>query len=139
MIHDKTRQLVLRPEGRKIILLVLDGLGGLPDPATGRTELQTATLPNLDRLASRSSLGRMQVIDPGVTPGSGPAHLALFGYHPYQIEFGRGALEALGSDFALRPADLAARANYATVDPDGVVQDRRAQRPPDEENKRLCE
>lgn len=138
MIHAKTRALVTRPQGKKIVFLVLDGVGGLPHLETGRTELETATLPHLDGLASRSSGGRMQVVEPGVTPGSGPAHLSLFGYHPYEIEFGRGALEALGSDFDLRSGDLAARANFATVDSQGVVQDRRAQRPPDQENRRLC-
>jgi 2,3-bisphosphoglycerate-independent phosphoglycerate mutase len=80
----------------------------------------------------------MLVVEPGVTPGSGPAHLALFGYHPFEVEFGRGALEALGSEFELRVGDLAARANYATVDSRGIVLDRRAGRPPDEENRRLC-
>ncbi len=138
MIHDKTRELITRPDGRKIIFLVADGLGGLPHRETGLTELETATLPNLDRLASASSVGRMQVVDPGVTPGSGPAHLSLFGYHPYAVEFGRGALEALGSEFDLRTDDVAARANYATIDADGLVQDRRAGRPSDEENRRLC-
>jgi 2,3-bisphosphoglycerate-independent phosphoglycerate mutase len=142
MIHEKTRAL-LHSSGKKIILLVLDGLGGLPDPSSGKTELESAWLPNLHRLARASSGGRMQVIDPGVTPGSGPAHLALFGYHPYEVEFGRGALEALGSGFDMRPGDLAARANFATLESPGevssVVLDRRAGRPPDKECKRLCE
>ncbi len=138
MIHEKTRQLITRPAGKKIILLVCDGLGGLPHPESGLTELETASTPNMDRIATRSSLGRSQIVDPGVTPGSGPAHLSLFGYHPYSIEFGRGALEALGSEFDLRNGDLAARANYATIDAEGVVHDRRAGRPPDEENRRLC-
>jgi 2,3-bisphosphoglycerate-independent phosphoglycerate mutase len=80
----------------------------------------------------------MLVVEPGVTPGSGPAHLALFGYHPFEVEFGRGALEALGSEFELKAGDLAARANYATIDAGGIVRDRRAGRPPDEENRRLC-
>ena len=139
MIHDKTRALITRPQGKKIVMLVCDGLGGLPHPETGKSELETAKLPQLDALAGRSSVGRMLVVEPGVTPGSGPAHLSLFGYHPYDIDFGRGALEALGSAFDLRTADLAARANYATVDADGIVQDRRAGRPSDEENRRLCE
>ncbi|MBI4600520.1 MAG: 2,3-bisphosphoglycerate-independent phosphoglycerate mutase [Planctomycetes bacterium] len=138
MIHPKTRELVQSPQDKKIILLVLDGLGGLPHPQTGLTELETARLPNLHRLAARSSGGRMLVVEPGVTPGSGPAHLALFGYHPYEVEFGRGALEALGSEFELEPGDLAARANYATIDERGIVLDRRAARPSDEENRRLC-
>jgi 2,3-bisphosphoglycerate-independent phosphoglycerate mutase len=138
MIHEKTRQLLIEDRAKKIILHVLDGVGGLPHPETGETELDTARTPNLDRLASRSSGGRMLVVEPGVTPGSGPAHLALFGYHPFEVEFGRGALEALGSEFELRAGDLAARANYATVDAGGIVRDRRAGRPPDDENRRLC-
>ena len=139
MIHDKTQALITKPEGKKIVCLVMDGVGGLPHRGTGKTELETANLPHLDALAARSSGGRMQMVDPGVTPGSGPAHLALFGYHPFHIEFGRGALEALGSEFDLQRGDVAARANYATLDADGIVQDRRAGRPPDAENKRLCQ
>ena len=138
MIHEKTRALVRQVPDRKIIFLVLDGLGGLPHPETRRSELETADIPNLDRLAARSSCGRAQIVDPGVTPGSGPGHLALFGYPPLEIEFGRGALEALGSDFDLQSGDLAARANFATVDDEGIVHDRRAGRPSDEENRRLC-
>ena len=142
MIHEKTRAL-LQCKGRKVVLLVLDGLGGLPHPDTGKTELDTASLPNLDRLAQSSSGGRIQIIDPGVTPGSGPAHLSLFGYHPFDVEFGRGALEALGSEFDMQPGDLAARANFATLEspgvPTSVVTDRRAGRPPDSECRRLCD
>ena len=142
MIHEKTRAL-LHPNDKKIVLLILDGLGGLPHRDTALTELDTARLPELDRLARVSSGGRMQVIDPGVTPGSGPAHLALFGYHPFQVEFGRGVLEALGSDFDMQAGDLAARANFATLEEPGkmtsVVADRRAGRPRDEECRRLCE
>src|SRR6185503_20968878 len=144
MIHEKTRELVM-PSGedpKKIVLLLLDGLGGLPHPQTGKTEMETARLPNLDRLASRASGGRMLPIDPGVTPGSGPAHLALFGYHPYTVEFGRGALEAMGSDFDMLPGDLAARANFASLrrpaSLESIVEDRRAGRPSDAECKRLC-
>ncbi len=138
MIHDKTRDLVLKIPEKKIILLLLDGLGGLPHPETGLSELETAKLPNLHRLAATSSGGRMKMVEPGVTPGSGPAHLSLFGYHPYEVEFGRGALEALGSDFAFARGDLAARANYATINVNDVVLDRRAAKPSDEENRRLC-
>ncbi len=142
MIHDKTHQL-LHSNDSKIVLLVLDGLGGLPHPDTGKSEMDTANLPNLDKLTQKSSGGRMQIIDPGVTSGSGPAHLSLFGYHPYTFEFGRGALEALGSDFDMQPGDLAARANFATLETPGdvssVVLDRRAGRPNDEECKRLCD
>jgi 2,3-bisphosphoglycerate-independent phosphoglycerate mutase len=145
MIHDKTRELVLPvsegEKGPKIVLLVIDGLSGLPHPETGKTEMETARLPNLDRLAGISSGGRMLPIEPGVTPGSGPAHLALFGYAPYQVEFGRGALEAMGSDFDMLPGDLAARANFATLRQPAsltsVVEDRRAARPSDAENRRL--
>jgi 2,3-bisphosphoglycerate-independent phosphoglycerate mutase len=149
MIHEKTRELVLRPDGKdgkpvpRIVLLVCDGLGGLPDPKTGKTELEMARIPNLDRLATVSSGGRMLSIEHGVTPGSGPAHLALFGYAPFEVEFGRGALEAMGSDFDMLAGDLAARANFATLrrpaSPTGVVEDRRAGRPADAENRRLCE
>jgi 2,3-bisphosphoglycerate-independent phosphoglycerate mutase len=147
MIHDKTRELVVRPDGKdgkpipRIVLLVCDGLSGLPDPKTGKTEMEMARLPNLDRLASVSSGGRMMIMDPGVTPGSGPAHLALFGYPPFEVEFGRGALEAMGSDFDMLPGDLAARANFATLrrptSPTSIVEDRRAAKPTDDENRRL--
>lgn len=149
MIHEKTRELVLHPDGKdgkpvpRIVLLVADGLSGLPDPMTGKTELEMARIPNLHRLASISSGGRIQIMDPGVTPGSGPAHLAIFGYSPFEVVFGRGALEAMGSDFDMLPGDLAARANFATlrrpVSLASVVEDRRAGRPTDAENRRLCE
>jgi len=142
MIHEKTSRL-LQPNDKKILFLVLDGLGGLPRPETGKTEIETANIPNLDGLAGASSGGRAQIVDPGVTPGSGPAHLALFGYHPFQVEFGRGALEALGSEFDMQSDDLAARGNFATLKDSGnvnsVVLDRRAGRPRDDECKRLCE
>lgn len=138
MIHEKTRELIIQAPEKKIILLVLDGLGGLPHPQTGLSELETARLPNLHRLATVASGGRMMVVEPGVTPGSGPAHLSLFGYHPYEVEFGRGALEAMGSEFDFRRGDLAARANYATIDAHHVVLDRRAAKPSDDENRRLC-
>jgi len=126
-------------EGRKIVLFVLDGLGGLPHPETGLTELETARTPNLDALAAESSLGAQVPVSPGISPGSGPGHLSLFGYDPVEFIIGRGALSALGVGFDLRPGDLAARLNLATFDEQGRVLDRRAGRPPDEEGRRIVE
>lgn len=123
--------------GGRIVLLVLDGLGGLPVKPGGRTELESAATPNLDRLARRAALGLHQPVGPGITPGSGPGHLALFGYDPERYNIGRGVLSALGVDFPLEPGDVAIRLNFATVDGAGVVTDRRAGRPRDEENHRL--
>lgn len=128
--------LVEHGEG-KIVLVVMDGLGGLPDPETGRTELESAATPNLDRLAQRAAAGLIEPVGLGVRPGSGPGHLALFGYDPLRWNIGRGVLSALGVGFDLREGDVAARLNLATLDADGRVVDRRAGRPPDEENRRL--
>ena len=122
----------------KIVLLVVDGLGGLPHPDTGRSELETANLPNLDAMARESACGLTTPVLPGVTPGSGPGHLALFGYDPLKYVIGRGALEALGIDVELRPGDLAARGNFCTVDADGNLVDRRAGRIPTELSSPLC-
>lgn len=121
----------------RIVFLVVDGLGGLPEPGTGKTELETARTPNLDRLARRSALGLIQPVAPGVAPGSGPGHLALFGYDPVKWVIGRGVLSALGVGFDLREGDVAVRLNFATVDAEGRVVDRRAGRPSDAENRRL--
>ncbi|MGQ0562789.1 MAG: 2,3-bisphosphoglycerate-independent phosphoglycerate mutase [Gemmatimonadota bacterium] len=123
--------------GGRIVLVVMDGLGGLPDPQTGRTELESASTPNLDRIAATGALGLHQPVAPGVTPGSGPGHLALFGYDPLEWNIGRGVLSALGVGFPLREGDVATRLNFATVDAQGRIIDRRAGRPSDEENKRL--
>lgn len=122
----------------KMVLLVLDGLGGLPHPETGLTELETAHTPNLDALARESACGLIHAIGPGITPGSGPAHMALFGYDPVRYQVGRGVLSALGVGMELGPDDLAARVNFCTVQ-DGVIIDRRAGRISTEENARLCE
>ena len=123
----------------KIVLLVVDGLGGLPHPDTGRSELETANLPNLDALARESACGLTTPVLPGVAPGSGPGHLSLFGYNPLKYQIGRGALEALGIEVELRPGDVAARGNFCTVDGAGNLTDRRAGRIPTELSSPLCE
>ncbi len=128
-----------REDGGTIIMLVMDGLGGLPHPDTGRTELESATTPHLDALAARSSLGMLVPVGNGITPGSGPGHLALFGYDPIESMIGRGVLSALGVGFDLQPGDVAARLNFATVDQEGVVTDRRAGRPSDEHGRRVID
>jgi 2,3-bisphosphoglycerate-independent phosphoglycerate mutase len=123
----------------KIVLLVMDGLGGLPLKPHGKTELETARTPNLDRLAGKGICGLMDPVSPGITPGSGPSHLALFGYDPFKWVIGRGVLEALGIGLELTHRDLAARANFATLDGRGVVTDRRAGRIPTQKNIELCQ
>ena len=127
-----------QPSPSKIILLVLDGLGGLPNPDTGKTELETADTPNLNRLAERGTTGLIDIVSPGITPGSAAGHLSLFGYSPLRFTIGRGALEAVGVDFDLEPGDVAARGNFCTTDKDGLVTDRRAGRIPDEKCTELC-
>ena len=121
-------QELISPSQTKIIMLIMDGLGGLPRQPGGKTELETAHTPNLDLLAERSSLGLTIPIAPGITAGSGPGHLAIFGYDPLQHKIGRGAMEALGANFELGPDDLAARGNFCTVDEIGRITDRRAGR-----------
>ena len=127
----------IQPAESKMLMLILDGLGGLPQTPDGLTELETARTPNLDALASRSSLGLTIPVLPGITNGSGPGHLAIFGYDPVEYEIGRGALEALGVDFDLLPGDVAARGNFCTVDANGVLIDRRAGRLPTAESQAL--
>jgi len=116
----------------KIVMLILDGLGGLPLEPGGQTELESACKPNLDALAAQSVLGLTVPAGPGITVGSGPGHLAIFGYDPFEYEIGRGALEALGVDFELGPEDVAARGNFCSMDENGIVTDRRAGRIPTE-------
>lgn len=127
------------PADTKIAMLILDGLGGLPRVAGGKTELESAHTPNMDALAAQSALGLTVPVGPGITSGSGPGHLSIFGYDPLEYEIGRGALEALGVDFELGPNDVAARGNFCTVDQDGVLVDRRAGRLPTEESRKLVE
>ena len=122
----------------KIVLLVFDGLGGLAREGTGKTELETAHTPNLDRLASEGICGMTDPVFPGITPGSAPGHLALFGYNPLEYTVGRGILEALGIDFPLEEGDVAARGNFCTIDGEGLVADRRAGRISTETCAELC-
>ncbi len=133
--EDLARELSQQTES-KIVLLVMDGVGGLP--VGGRTELEAARKPNLDALARQAVCGVTDPVLMGITPGSGPAHLALFGYDPLEHRLGRGILEALGSGVEVGRDDLVARGNFATVR-DGLVADRRAGRIPTEENVRICE
>ncbi len=121
----------------RILFLVMDGLGDLPRYGDGLTPLAAAKKPNLDRLAKDGCCGRFDPVGPGITPGSGPGHLGLFGYDPTEYEIGRGVLSAVGIDFPLRPGDVAARFNFCTLDSEGNVFDRRAGRISTEENRRL--
>ena len=121
-----------QPADSRIVLAVVDGLGGCADRRRG-TELEEAATPNLDRLAAEGVVGLLEPVAPGVTPGSGPGHLALFGYDPAEYELGRGALSAAGLDIELHPGDVAARGNLATLDEEGRVVDRRAGRIADDE------
>lgn len=138
MNYDRQQLLseIVQPSQTKIVLLVMDGIGDLP--RDGKTPLQAAKTPNLDKLATESDLGQTIPVLPGITPGSGPGHLALFGYDPVKYQIGRGILEALGSNVPVGEKDVVARANFATVK-DGIIVDRRAGRPTTEESSKVVE
>ena len=139
MTHDSYGDLVSSlaiENDKRICLLVMDGVGDCDNDGKG-TALQQARTPNLDTLAATSALGLSIPVDVGVTPGSGPGHLGLFGYEPTVYNVGRGVLSALGIEFDLTPRDVAARLNFCTIDADGHVTDRRAGRISDAENKRI--
>jgi 2,3-bisphosphoglycerate-independent phosphoglycerate mutase len=140
MRHHELLARLAQPATSKIVLLVLDGVGDLATAAQPETALEAAAIPNLDALAARASLGRIVPVATGVTPGSGPGHLALFGYDPREpeVDIGRGVLEALGLGLALGPGEVAARGNFATADAAGNLIDRRAGRIPTEECRRIC-
>nr|HPR90795.1 phosphoglycerate mutase [Synergistaceae bacterium] len=120
---------------KKMILLVMDGIGGLPGPE-GKTELEAAATPNMDALAKKSELGLLDMVDVGITPGSGPGHLSLFGYDPMEFSIGRGILEAMGVGALVGPGDVCARGNFCTRSDDDVITDRRAGRIPTEKGYR---
>lgn len=136
--HDLVRDLAEKNTS-KIVMLVADGIGGLPLSPGGKTELETASTPNLDRLAARGTSGSSVPVLPGITPGSGPGHLGLFGYDPLEFKIGRGALEATGIGFELGPNDVAARGNFCTLDAAGLITDRRAGRIPSAESFKVVE
>ena len=121
----------------RLVMVVIDGIGGLP--VQGKTELEAAKIPNLDRLASKAICGLIDPISYGITPGSGPSHLALFGYDPFRHEIGRGVMEALGVGLKLTKDDLTARGNFATMDETGIIVDRRAGRISTEKNQEICQ
>jgi 2,3-bisphosphoglycerate-independent phosphoglycerate mutase len=126
------------PAETKIVMLIMDGLGGLPSEPGGKTELETAYIPNMNTLARRSALGLSSPAGPGIAVGSGPGHLAVFGFDPIEYEIGRGALEALGVDIDLQPGDVAARGDFCKVDGNGIIIDRRAGRIATSEAQKLA-
>jgi 2,3-bisphosphoglycerate-independent phosphoglycerate mutase len=136
MIKEEVLHFLAVQTESKLLMVIIDGIGGLP--LRGKTELETAKIPNLDRLTSKSICGLIDPISYGITPGSGPSHLALFGYDPFRYEIGRGVMEALGIGIPLTKSDLAARGNFATIDEKGIVVDRRAGRISTERNREIC-
>jgi 2,3-bisphosphoglycerate-independent phosphoglycerate mutase len=137
MLSLEDLKALAHPADTKIVLFVLDGLGGLTRKGENQTELEAARTPNLDRLAGEGNLGLADPVAPGITPGSGPGHLGLFGYDPLQYRIGRGVLEAVGIDLEMTERDLAARGNFCSVDAQGRITDRRAGRIPTEVCARL--
>jgi len=138
MIGFEHMKKLSRTSPSKIVLLIMDGLGGLPHTKTGKTELESAKKPNLNRIARDSLCGLTDPVSPGITPGSAPGHLAIFGYDPVKYNIGRGVVEALGIDWNLKPDEIAARGNFCTVDDRGIITDRRARRIPTAKNTELC-
>ena len=136
-MHTLTTELHVKNES-KIVMLVGDGLGGLPMSPGGKTELETAATPNLDALAAKGVQGLSIPVKPGISPGSGPGHLGLFGYDPLEYQIGRGALEATGIGFEMEPGDVAIRCNFCTLDAQGNITDRRAGRIPTEKSAPLA-
>jgi 2,3-bisphosphoglycerate-independent phosphoglycerate mutase len=136
-LHQLIRSL-REPNTTKIVLVVADGLGGLPQEPGGKTELESARTPNLDLAVREGVCGLSIPVLPGITPGSGPGHLALFGYDPLEHRIGRGILEALGINFQVGPRDVAVRGNFCTVDAKGLISDRRAGRPTTERCVAMC-
>ncbi len=135
--HDLTKMLHTK-HASKIVFLVADGLGGLAKMPGGPTELEAADTPNLDELAKNGTSGSMYPVGRGITPGSGPGHLGVFGYDPLKYMIGRGVLEATGIGFKVGPNDVAIRCNFCTLDADGKITDRRAGRIPTEESAPLA-
>src|SRR4030066_1218496 len=133
--EEVLQSLVIQTES-KLVMVVMDGIGGLP--VRGKTELETAKTQNLNRFTPKAVCGLIDPISYGITPGSGPSHLALFGYDPFRYEIGRGVIEALGIGLTLSKDDLTARGNFATIDEKGVIVDRRAGRIPTEKNREVC-
>jgi len=139
MIGFEHLKKISHPSPSKIVFLVIDGVGGLPRPETGKTELESARKPNLDQIAKESICGLIDPVSPGITPGSAPGHLAIFGYDPIKYTVGRGIIAALGIDLELNPEDIAARGNFCTIDNRGIITDRRAGRISTEINTELCQ